>query len=141
MLKILLSTDGSEQSLRAVPHAIRLHQTNGPIELHVLNVQIPIQSGHARMFLSQEDLETYYQDEGEKALAEACRMLEQAEVPYRKHIIVGHVAETIARFAREQHCDQIIMGTHGRSALTHMLMGSVATDVIRASEVPVLLVK
>lgn len=141
MLKILLSTDGSEQSLRAVPHAVRLAQTNGPIELHVLNVQIPVQSGHARMFVSQDDVEAYHLEEGEKALAETCRLLDQAGVPYRKHIIVGHVAETIAKFAHEQHCDQIIVGTHGRSALTHVLMGSVATDVVRASEVPVLLVK
>jgi nucleotide-binding universal stress UspA family protein len=141
MLKILLSTDGSEQSLRAVPHAIRLHRSNGPIELHVLNVQIPIQSGHARMFVNHEDLETYHQEEGEKALAATCKMLDEADIPYRKHIIVGHVADAIAQFAREQHCDQIMMGTHGRSALTHVLMGSVATDVIRASEVPVLLVK
>ncbi len=141
MLKILLSTDGSEQSLRAVPHAVRLHQTNGPVELHVLYVQIPVQSGHARMFVSQKDLDSYYQDEGEKALAETCKLLDQAGVRYSKHVKIGSVAETIAQFAREQHCDQIIMGTHGRGALKHILMGSVATDVVRISEVPVLLVK
>lgn len=141
MLKILLATDGSEQSLRAAPHAIRLHQANGPIELHVLNVQIPIQSGHARMFVRQEDLQAYYQEEGDRSLSAVCKMLDQAGVPYRRHMVVGPVAETIARHAREQHCDQIIMGTHGRSALTHMLMGSVASDVVRASDVPVLLGK
>ncbi len=141
MLKILLSTDGSDQSLRAVPHAVRLYQTNGPVELHVLYVQIPIQSGHARMFVSQENLNSYYQDEGEKALAPMCKLLDEAGVHYSKHIKVGPVAETIAQFAKEQHCDQIIMSTHGRSGLKHILMGSVATDVVRISEVPVLLVK
>ena len=141
MLKILLSTDGSEQSLRVVPHAVRLNQTNGPIELHVLYVQIPIQSGHARMFLSQKDLDVYYQEEGEKALAPMCKLLDQAGVQYSKHVKIGSVAETIAQFAKEQHCDQIIMSTHGRGALKHILMGSVATDVVRISEVPVLLVK
>lgn len=140
MLKILLSTDGSEQSQRAVPHVVRLHK-NAPVELHVLYVQIPVQSGHARMFVSKQDLDTYYQDEGEKALAETCRLLDQAGVPYSKHMRVGSVAETIAQFAKEQQCDQIIMGTHGRSGLKHVLMGSVATDVVRISEVPVLLVR
>ena len=140
MLKILLSTDGSEQSQRAEPHAVRLYK-NAPVALHVLYVQIPVQSGHARMFVSKQDLDTFYQDEGEKALAETCRLLEQAGVPYSKHMRVGSVAETIAQFAKEQQCDQIIMGTHGRSGLKHVLMGSVATDVVRISEVPVLLVR
>jgi len=123
-----------------VRQAVRLHK-NAPVELHVLYVQIPVQSGHARMFVSKQDLETYYQDEGGKALAETCRLLDQAGVPYSKHMRVGSVAETIAQFAKEQQCDQIIMGTHGRSGLKHVLMGSVATDVVRFSEVPVLLVR
>ena len=141
MLKILLTTDGSEQSLRAIPHAVRLHQTNGPVELHVLYVQIPVQSGHARMFVSKQDLDSYYREESEKALAETCRLLDQAGVPYSKHLKVGSVAETIAQFARERQCDLLIMSTHGRSGLKHILMGSVATDVVRISDVPVLLVK
>lgn len=67
MSKILLFTDGSEQGLRALPHVIRLYQTHGPFERRLLNVQIPIQSGHARIFVSQEELEAYYQEERERA--------------------------------------------------------------------------
>ena len=43
--------------------------------------------------------------------------------------------------AREQHCDLIVMGTHGRTGLDHLLMGSVAERVVRQVPCPVLVVK
>ncbi len=141
MLKILAVTDGSRQSNPAVAHAIKLYRNNGQIDLHLLNVQIRPGSGHARMFVNKSDLEDYYQTEGRQALDGACRILDQAAVPYTRHIAIGHAAETIANFARQHGFDQIIMGTHGRSGLTGLLLGSVASDVIRLSSVPVTLAK
>jgi nucleotide-binding universal stress UspA family protein len=141
MLKVLFVTDGSPFSNRVVAHLVKLHQSNLQADLHVLNVQIPAGTGHARMFVSKSDLDTYYQMEGEQALKEACEQLDKAGIPYAKHIAIGHVAETIANFAKQHQCDQIVMGTHGRGALTHALLGSVATDVIKLSNVPVTLVK
>ncbi len=141
MLKVLVPVDGSAQSARAVDHLLKLRGTEGEMEVHLLNVQIPVDSGHARMFVSAEEIEAYHREEGEAALKAARERLDRAGVGYTHHIVVGHVAETIARFAEEHRFDKIIMGTHGRSALTHLLLGSVATDVLRASDIPVTLVK
>ncbi len=54
---------------------------------------------------------------------------------------VGDAAEEIVRLAEEAGCDLIVMGTHGRTGLRRLLMGSVAEDVLRAAPCPVLTVK
>lgn len=138
MAKMLIAVDGSPHSRRAVEQTLRLP---GSPEIHLLNVQIPVQSGHARLFIGREDLQDYYREEGLAALQEARAILDAAGVPYTHHIAVGHVAQTIAAYAKEKGFDQIVLGSHGRGALTHLLLGSVASDVLRLAEVPVTLVK
>jgi nucleotide-binding universal stress UspA family protein len=111
------------------------------VDIHLLNVQIPIDSGHARMFVSQDDLEAYHREEGLAALAKARQMLDEAGVPYRHHITVGHVADTLVRYAAEHRFDKIVMGTHGYGGLLDALLGSAAREVLKRSSVPVTLVK
>ena len=48
---------------------------------------------------------------------------------------------TIIRYAKEHRFDKILMGTHGRGGLMQMLLGSVASEVLKHSEIPVTLVK
>ncbi|MFO1204903.1 MAG: universal stress protein [Burkholderiales bacterium] len=140
MAKVLIGVDGSLHSRRAVEAVIR-QQAATSAEIHLLNVQIPIESGHARMFVDHDELQDYYREEGLAALAEARALLDAAGIAYTHHIAVGHVAQTIAAYAREKGFDQIVLGSHGRGTLTHLLLGSVATDVLRLAEVPVTLVK
>jgi nucleotide-binding universal stress UspA family protein len=139
--KILVPVDGSEHSKRAIEHVIQNQRDDGELDIHLLTVPIAVDSGHARMFVSHEELDAYYREEGLTALKEARAQLDQAGIDYTYHIAPGHVADTIARFAEEREIDKIVMGTHGRGELTHLLMGSVATDVFRRSKVPVTLVK
>ncbi len=54
--------------------------------------------------------------------------------------LAGDAATEIARFADEFACDLIVMGTHGRSRIAHLALGSVAEKVIRATRRPVLVV-
>lgn len=53
----------------------------------------------------------------------------------------GDPAEEILRLATETHCDMIVLGTHGRTGLERLLMGSVAEQVVRRAPCPVLTVK
>lgn len=141
MLKILIPVDGSAYADQAVAQVVELAKSGAAVEVHLLNVQIPIDSGHARMFVSHDELETYHREEGLAALANARQMLDQAGVGYTHHIAVGHVADTIIRYAREKGFDKVVMGTHGRGGLLEALLGSVAHDVVKHSAVPVTLVK
>ncbi len=141
MAKVLVPIDGSANSDRVIDHLIADQAAEWPTELHLLNVQIPVDSGHARMFVAAEDIEAYHRDEGLQALKSAREKLDAAGVKYHWHVAVGHIADTIIRFAREHAVDRIVMGTHGRSALTHLLLGSVASDVSRKAGIPVTLIK
>ena len=54
---------------------------------------------------------------------------------------MGTPAESIIEYAREHNCDLIVMGTHGRTGLSHLLMGSVAERVVRFAPCPVMVVR
>ena len=140
-LRILVAIDGSVYSMRAVEYVLRLAQANCAIEPHLLNVQLPIESGHVRQFIAREALEDYYREEGLAALKDAEAALQAANHPCATHIAVGNAAETIARYALELKFDLIVIGTKGRTGLRHVVMGSVATEVIKQSTVPVTVVK
>lgn len=139
--KIVVGLDGSEHALRAVDKVIERRAAGEDVEIYLLNVQIPVQSGHARMFVSHDDLQEYYRGEGLAALAAARQRLEERGIPHAHHVAVGHVAQTIAQFAVDHHCDEIVVGTHGHTALARLLLGSVAADLVRLSTVPVTLVE
>ncbi len=141
MRKILVPIDGSLHSMRALDVVLSRRENDMQAEIHLLNVQFPVDSGHARMFVSEEALHDYHQAEGVIALEEAGKKLDDAHIAYSRHVLVGHVSETIVRFAQEKGFDEIVMGTHGRSALMHLVLGSIASEVVRMSHLPVTLVK
>jgi nucleotide-binding universal stress UspA family protein len=141
MRKILVPIDGSQHSMRALDVVLGRSRNEKETEIHLLNVQYPVDSGHARMFVSEEALHDYHQAEGFSALEESGKKLDEAHVAYLRHVLVGHVSETIVRFAEEQDFDEIVMGTHGRTGLTHLLLGSIASEVVQKSKLPVTLVK
>ena len=140
-MKILVPVDGSESANRAVEHVIEQAKIQPGTEIHVLNVQARVLSGHARMFISEQQLNDYYREEGFAALKPAQERLKQANAQYTHHISVGRAAETIAQYAKENNIDQVIMGTRGMGAISDFVLGSVASKVIHLCSVPVTLIK
>lgn len=141
-MQILLPVDGSENSLRAIRHLIAMKELyRDPIEVHLLNVQLPVASGAVKMFISRQQLNDFYRDEGAAALKDARALLEQAGVSYQHHVGVGDLAATIVSYAKEKQCRQIVMGTRGRGSFAGALLGSVTTKVIHLADMPVLLIK
>ena len=141
-MKILLPVDGSENSLRALQQVIAMkEQYSEPIEVHLLNVQLPVASGAVKMFISQQQLNDFYRDEGMAALKDARALLDQAGVSYQHHIGVGDLAGTITSYAKDKQCRQIVIGTRGRGSFAGALLGSVATKVVHLADIPVLLIK
>jgi nucleotide-binding universal stress UspA family protein len=138
MTKILLTSDGSATSARALEQV--LQRGNDGLELHLLNVQLPV-DGNVRTFVNAEELNAYHLAEGLAELADARARLDAAGVPYQQHVLVGHPADMIRRFADENGFDEIVMGTHGRTGLLQRLMGSVAAEVSEKARTSVTLVK
>jgi len=61
-------------------------------------------------------------------------------VKYTVHTVVGSIAESIVEQAKQSGSDMIYMGTRGMTALSGMVLGSVATKVLHLAHVPVVLV-
>jgi nucleotide-binding universal stress UspA family protein len=133
--------DGSECSDRAVDEVIKRAKSAEKLDIHLLNVQPRIFPEEAMVFLDPAKMDTYYYEQGSKALASAEKRLKSAGVSYTAHRVTGPVAENIVTKARESRVDEIVMGTHGHGKVASMVLGSVATKVLHISDVPVTLVR
>ena len=146
MTCVLIPVDGSDNSTRAVDAACRQLAPGQPVTVHLLNVQPPINSRLVNSHLSQDLIDKFQQEMGEMALESARARLRDAGIGCTSHVEVGDVAQTIARYVRDLHCDQVVMGTRGLGsgavgAISGLLMGSIATKVLHLVDVPVTLVK
>ncbi len=142
-MKILLAVDGSKQSLDAVDCLIEhadWYREKPAVELLTVHLPVP-KLPSMGIAVGKDQIERYYQEEGEAKLAAARKKLDAAGIKYEARILVGPVAETIVKHAKDARCDLVFIGTHGRTEAGNLLLGSVATKVLHLSSVPVLLVK
>lgn len=138
--RILVAVDGSEESLRALRHAMAKRGADARIALHLINVQ-PALRGDVTTFLPSQNVRDYHLEKGEQALAAARRELDAASVPYSVHISVGDAGEIIAAFADEIGAAEIVMSTRGLGRTAAALLGSCAQETLRHAKVPVTFVK
>jgi nucleotide-binding universal stress UspA family protein len=142
MPKMLVAIDGSDNSTRVIDFLIAESALlKSPLQLHLINVQMPLGGVNVKMFISSDSLNEYYKEEGEKALAEARRRLDAAKIAYVPHISVGDPAEVIAAYLKSEGCDRIVMGSRGLGAVSGLVLGSVATKVLHLTEVPITLIR
>ena len=99
MNEILVPICEAADARRGAERAIALHR-EAPVLVHLLNVQRPLPK-HVSQFFNRNDLRDFHHDTGMRVLEPAIRMLETAGVPHEDHVLVGHPAETIVRFAEE----------------------------------------
>jgi len=138
MRSVLIPFDGSESARRAIKYAIDFAKEYGRLNIHVLNVQEePVVYGD---YLTAS-LRSAALRAAEEMLIKAREQFDAVNVPFEAHIALGGVAEEVAKAVAAHGCDTVIMGTRGMGAMSNLLMGSVATRVVHAVPVPVLLVK
>ena len=142
--RVLVPLDFSEESDAALEYAAGLAERVGA-SLHLLHVyEDPMMTSGA---LAADMYVPISDDLRETLLADArTRLVERAnKLPDRVHpttdVYTGPVASAITAFANEQHIDLIVMGTHGRGGMAHLLLGSVAERVVRTAPCPVLTVR
>lgn len=140
-MKILVPIDGSVASHRAVEHAVWLTAGRPDARVILVNVQ-----NRDTLGISDIDVEITSEAEiamrrSDKLLHAAVAVCEKAGVPYATHAAFGPIVETILRIAGETHADQIVMGSRGLGRLRGALLGSVATQLIHAADIPVTVVK
>lgn len=127
-LRVLVAVDGSIHAQKAVEHVLRLTEARCSIDLHLLTVQIPVESGHIRQFIQRDQLEAHYRDSGLPALQDVVSLPDQRGQKHTALIAVGHIAETITRYADEMNFELIVIGMHGRTGLRHGVGGAGSTE-------------
>jgi nucleotide-binding universal stress UspA family protein len=141
MLKALLPVDGSDTSVRAVKHVVRLIGARGPMQVFLLNVQEPVEAIEVRSHMLEEEIKRWQLTRGEQQLESAKALLGEAGIPYEARVVIGDVGQTIVDVSNEEGCDKIVMGIRGVEAIPGLLLGAVARKVIHLADVPVTLVK
>ena len=134
---IVHPTDFSECSGVALRVARELARDHGA-RLLLLHVVSQIAVPHLDEPATVEDPETC-----RETLEGMCRCLDDADLKYpvTARLRLGESAAEILRTADETGCDLLVMGTHGRTGLGRLLMGSVAEEVLRHARCPVLMIK
>jgi len=143
MLTVLVASDGSDHALRALRHLLTMMDPKG-LHVHVLNVQAAVRMSEVPVRGTLHDVQAVEQEreaQGLKELASAIALLDEGGVPHAAHVKVGEAAAEIVRFAKEYHCQMIVMGSHGRGGIASLVIGSVASKVVHLTDLPVLLVK
>lgn len=137
---IVVPTDFSPASERAIMHARELAERFGASVLLLHVVEDPYAAAAwSEAFLAMPDIREPLRQEALKRLEEAASAF--AGLPTTMEAVVGTPAATIVKAAADRSADLIVMGTHGRSGVAHLLLGSVAERVIRLAPCPVLTVR
>jgi universal stress protein A len=142
--RILYATDYSRASARALDEAVALAKENDA-ELLVVHVIEPIAPyvtgedyGSAELYTRLE--ETAKKD-AQSAMQKLMGRLQKAKVKAKSLLLSGTTHDQIVKAARSRKADVIVIGTHGRTGLSKLFMGSVAGKVVSAAHCPVLTVR
>jgi len=134
--KILFPTDFSHTGDAALEMATALARDTGATLLIVHTEEPPTAYGGGELYYGMP----------EPATEDLRKMLHKVvppdkAVPYEHRLITGDPAHAVVRLAKDEEVDMIVMGTHGRTGLSRILMGSVAEAIVRRAGCPVLTYK
>jgi nucleotide-binding universal stress UspA family protein len=143
-MKVLVATDGSELSVSAAHRAFEL--LGGPADVTVLAVLTELPGDDAGGIEgsteSPVEAEKDWQDESteaQEAIAKTAAEVHGATVERR--IEIGDAGPMIVWVAEQVGADVVVVGSHGRSALKRMVVGSVSEHVVHHAPCPVLVVR
>jgi universal stress protein A len=140
---VLYATDFSRPSLAALPHAIAAARERHAelVVLHVLPPPIgPDAMGYvpSRMY---DEMKAAVVKDAQRRLALLVARVLRARVRARSLLVEGLPQEEIPRVARRARALLVVVGTHGRTGIARLLMGSVAAQVIGTSPCPVMTIR
>jgi nucleotide-binding universal stress UspA family protein len=136
--KILIAVDSSEYSLTAARKGLELaHQLQAKAAL-IFVIDSAKTLGNVDAGITHEQALIVVKKEVEQTLDQLAMMYNGAELI--KLMPEGHPKEEILKTAETWQADLIVIGTHGRTGFLHLLLGSVAEEVVRRSKIPVIVV-
>jgi nucleotide-binding universal stress UspA family protein len=139
-MKVLFASDGSKCSDRAAAYLVAsLRAQVKDLHVTLFHVCVPMLDRVAAA-LGEARVAQIHREDASAALKSAHRRLHRAGIAFDQAFVAGHAANCIAKKAEKGKYDLVLMGSHGRSALKNMLLGSVTARVLSECAVPVLVV-
>jgi universal stress protein A len=140
--KILLATDFSDYSEVACEYALTLAKAfnSSLLVLHVINEPVDLR-GFYVPHISFEQLEKEIETGAITMLETFCRDNLKEFETFETSVVTGVPYEEIIRIATETEASLIIIGTHGRTGLDHLIFGSTAERVVRSAPCPVMTIR
>ena len=139
--RVLVALDDSEQAREALDYALAEFEDAEIVALTVIN---PLEAGFSADAALPGHSEEWYQSakaDAEALLADAQERADDAGVVLRTHVEHGRPVGCIVGYAEEQNVAHVVVGSHGRSGVSRILLGSVAEGVVRRSPVAVTVVR
>jgi nucleotide-binding universal stress UspA family protein len=134
--KILLATDGSENTAQATKAAVDIARRRGS-EIHLIHVWHDVHTPHAHAFVKSE-----LRRQGREILdKEVKRIGEMGGTITRSHLREGRTFEEVIKLVDELEADLLLVGSHGYRGLRRMLIGSQSEDIVHHAHRPVLVVR
>jgi len=139
---ILFATDFSEGSDFAFESALSLARKfdSKLLIVHIINEPVDLR-GFYVPHISFDKLEEEIEQGAEKLMEKFCRAHLQDYSNYETFVLPGIPYDEIIKNAVQFNADLIVLGTHGRTGLDHVLFGSTAEKVVRKSPVPVMTIR
>ena len=140
--QIIVPIDGSECAAKALEVAGVLAEEQGATCTVCMAVDIvqAVALGFATPELVNGWLKTVH-DQAETTVLEAAARLRAQGVQVKTEIVEGNPTDAILQIAKKHRGDLIVMGSHGRTGLRRLFLGSVAEAVLRSADIPVLIVR
>ncbi|SHI19649.1 universal stress protein [Desulfosporosinus lacus] len=139
--KILVATDASEYSRRALQNALDLaRKFQSEIVLLFVTYNPEAYWGYNSAYtieITREEIE----ERGRLTLEESIKGIDISGVPFKKKMIQGHPSTVILEEVINENIDLVVMGSHGYGPITGAVLGSVSQRVLRKATCPVLIVK
>jgi len=140
--RILIATDGSDKSKKAAQEGLELAKALGAqvIALNVVN-EVVIASAVRQLGSDRKEVEEKLKVAGAKAVDDLKAMGAKIGVTVDTIVRIGAPANTVIDVAGAEKADLIVMGSHGESGASKLLIGSVVQKVLYWATVPVLVVR
>jgi nucleotide-binding universal stress UspA family protein len=140
-MKILLPVDGSRYTKQMLGYVAAHEELFGSQHEYIFATVVATVPPHVTHFVGRTALQGYYKEEADKVLAPALAFAAQHGWNARSLQLEGPAAEALAKAAKSEKVDLVVMGSHGQSALSNVILGSVASGVLARCDVPVLLIR
>lgn len=135
---ILVPTDGSHASNRAVEQALKIAEA---FDATVHALYVVDTTTYSSVDVPAERISDALEREGEQATDDVVRQCNDLGIDIVQAVEPGIPHQTILEYADDHDADLIVMGTHGRTGVERFLLGSITEKVVRTAQVPVLTVR